>query len=106
MNSARREELERLASGSGGILRPEDDPFCTRGIPIFTPSMEDFRDFEAYMEAILPWGQRSGIVKVIPPQEWTRNLPEIPKEKIASLRIKNPIQQNMQGISGLYRQNT
>ena len=32
--------------------------------------MEQFQDFEGYMEKINCWGQRSGIVKVIPPKEW------------------------------------
>jgi len=52
-------------------LRPEDDPMATRGIPVFKPNWYEFCDFERYMEAIQPWGMRSGIVKVVPPKEWS-----------------------------------
>jgi len=51
-------------------LRPDDDPMATRGIPVFKPSWYEFCDFEKYMEAIQPWGMRSGIVKIQPPKEW------------------------------------
>jgi hypothetical protein len=52
------------------LLDPAEDPRATRGIPVFRPTMEEFGDFEGYMEKIEPWGRRSGIVKVIPPKEW------------------------------------
>jgi len=51
-------------------LDPDDDPLAHRGIPVFKPSMREFADFEAYVTQIECWGLRSGIVKVIPPQEW------------------------------------
>jgi hypothetical protein len=51
-------------------LDPEDDPLATRGIPVFKPTMEEFEDFESYMEGVECWGMKSGIVKVIPPKEW------------------------------------
>lgn len=84
-------------------LRPEDDPMATRGIPVFKPSWYEFCDFEKYMEAILPWGMRSGIVKVIPPKEWKHSLPDM-KPMLEDIRIRHPIEQNMVGISGLFRQ--
>jgi hypothetical protein len=52
-------------------LRPSDDPNAARGIPVFKPSYDEFKDFERYMEAVQPWGMISGIVKVIPPAEWS-----------------------------------
>lgn len=51
-------------------LDPEDDPNAARGIPVFKPTMEEFQDFEGYLNKIEVWGNRSGIVKVIPPKEW------------------------------------
>ena len=51
-------------------LDPADDPLAHRGIPVFTPTMEEFKDFEGYMNKVECWGSRSGIVKVIPPKEW------------------------------------
>lgn len=58
-------------SDGKGFLHPEDDPNALRGIPVFKPSMDEFRDFEAYITKIECWGNRSGIVKVIPPKEWS-----------------------------------
>lgn len=52
------------------VLDPADDPLAQRGIPVFKPTMEEFSDFEGYMNKIECWGMRSGIVKVIPPKEW------------------------------------
>lgn len=52
-------------------LDPEDDPAALRGIPVFKPTMEEFQDFEGYMTKVEPWGMRSGIVKIIPPKEWS-----------------------------------
>lgn len=49
---------------------PDEDAMCTRGIPVFKPTMDEFADFEAYMTKVDVWGRRSGIVKIIPPAEW------------------------------------
>ncbi|WWC98925.1 hypothetical protein V866_005819 [Kwoniella sp. B9012] len=86
-----------------GLLSPEDDPQALRGIPVFKPTMEEFQDFEAYATATTAWGQYSGIVKIIPPEEWTKSLPPIPKNALADQKIRTPIQQNFLGSSGLFR---
>lgn len=39
-------------------------------IPVFKPTMDQFRSFKKYVEKIDKYGMRSGIVKVIPPKEW------------------------------------
>lgn len=39
-------------------------------IPVFKPTMDQFRGFKKYVEKIDKYGMKSGIVKVIPPQEW------------------------------------
>ncbi|KAK4689189.1 hypothetical protein P7C73_g911, partial [Tremellales sp. Uapishka_1] len=85
-------------------LSPEDDPMATRGIPIFRPTMEEFQDFEGYVTRTVPWGAQSGIAKVIPPEGWTRSLPPISKDSLAHVQIRDPIQQEMIGRNGLYRQ--
>ena len=54
-----------------GYLDPIDDPLATRGIPVFKPNLEDFIDFEGYVNKVECWGMRSGIVKIIPPREWS-----------------------------------
>ncbi|KAL1662160.1 jumonji superfamily protein, partial [Schizophyllum commune] len=85
------------------LFTPEDDPLAQRGIPVFKPSMEEFQDFERYMERIECWGNRSGIVKVIPPKEWSDALPSI-EPQLANVRIMSPIEQNFLGGTGRFRQ--
>lgn len=84
-------------------LSPEDDPLAQRGIPVFKPTMEEFIDFEGFVSKIECWGQKSGIVKIIPPDEWAESLPSI-KEPLSNIKIKNPIEQHMMGRGGLFRQ--
>jgi len=36
-------------------LDPDDDPTASRGIPVFKPTMEQFADFEKYLESIERW---------------------------------------------------
>ncbi|KAH7886650.1 JmjC domain, hydroxylase-domain-containing protein [Phlebopus sp. FC_14] len=82
---------------------PDDDPLAHRGIPVFKPTMEEFADFEGYMNKIECWGLRSGIVKVIPPTEWVNALPSL-KDQLATVKIRSPIEQHMLGRGGLFRQ--
>ncbi|KZO99524.1 JmjC-domain-containing protein [Calocera viscosa TUFC12733] len=82
---------------------PDEDPAASRGIPVFKPTWDDFKDFEGYVTAIAPWGQRSGIVKVIPPKEWIDSLPSVAPQ-LADIRLRNPIAQEMIGSAGLFRQ--
>ena len=58
------------SDSSKHFLDPDDDPLAQRGIPVFKPTMEEFKDFEAYMSQVECWGMKSGIIKVIPPIEW------------------------------------
>ncbi|THH27258.1 hypothetical protein EUX98_g6931 [Antrodiella citrinella] len=55
-------------------LDPADDPLAQRGIPVFTPTMEEFQDFERYMN------------------------------RLADVKLKSPIEQRMVGHGGLFRQ--
>lgn len=49
------------------------------------------------------WGSRSGIVKVIPPKEWTTSLPPL-NPQLRQVKIRTPIEQHMLGRGGLFRQ--
>ncbi|KAF8882255.1 JmjC domain, hydroxylase-domain-containing protein [Infundibulicybe gibba] len=84
-------------------LDPKDDPLAHRGIPVFKPTMEEFQDFEAYVMRVECWGERSGIVKIIPPKEWTDALPPL-VEQLKTVKIRTPIEQHMLGSGGLFRQ--
>ncbi|WWC59996.1 uncharacterized protein I303_102559 [Kwoniella dejecticola CBS 10117] len=92
-----------IPKNADGFLSPEDDPQALRGIPVFKPTMEEFQDFEGYATATTAWGQYSGIVKIIPPEEWKSSLPPIPKSTLSRRTINTPIQQNFLGASGLFK---
>jgi hypothetical protein len=49
----------------------EPDHYWDGGkIPVFKPTMEQFRDFKKFCDRINKYGMKSGIVKVVAPQEW------------------------------------
>lgn len=62
------------------------------------------QDFEGYVTKTVPWGQYSGIVKIIPPDEWKQTLPPISKARLVDTPICAPIQQVFQGTNGLFSQ--
>lgn len=55
------------------------------------------------MNKINPYGMKTGIVKVIPPPEWKAQQPRL-DEAIKTVRVKEPIKQDIMGTSGTYRQ--
>ncbi|KAI9673334.1 MAG: hypothetical protein M1829_004100 [Trizodia sp. TS-e1964] len=82
----------------------EPDHYYEGGkIPVFKPTMDQFRSFKKFMEKIDKYGMRSGIVKVIPPKEWRDALPQL-DEAVKTIRVKNPIEQHIAGGQGTYRQ--
>ena len=49
----------------------EPDHYWDGGrIPVFKPTMEQFKSFKKFVDKIDKYGMKSGIVKVIPPKEW------------------------------------
>ncbi|KAK0119885.1 hypothetical protein ONS95_011315 [Cadophora gregata] len=85
------------------ILEVEPDHISSGGVPVFKPTMDEFADFTRYMAAINKYGMRSGIVKVIPPPEWVAAQPRL-DEAIKTVRVKEPIKQDIMGTGGTYRQ--
>ncbi|RPA82871.1 JmjC-domain-containing protein [Ascobolus immersus RN42] len=72
-------------------------------VPVFKPTMEEFKDFARYMKAVHPHGMKSGICKIIPPAEWVAANPPL-DDKVKSIRVKNPIEQQIAGSNGEYSQ--
>ncbi|CZS88635.1 related to regulator of deoxyribodipyrimidine photo-lyase PHR1 [Rhynchosporium graminicola] len=84
-------------------LEIEPDHISSGGVPVFKPTMEEFVDFTRYMGAVNKYGMRTGIVKVIPPAEWVAAQPRL-DEAIKTVRVKEPIKQDIMGTGGTYRQ--
>ncbi|KAG5661084.1 hypothetical protein KAF25_002727 [Fusarium avenaceum] len=72
-------------------------------VPIFKPTMDQFRDFKRFMEAVDSYGMKSGIIKIIPPQEWKESLPKL-DDLVKQVRVREPIKQDIMGSNGTYRQ--
>ncbi|KAI4746162.1 hypothetical protein E4T50_03506 [Aureobasidium sp. EXF-12298] len=82
----------------------EPDHYWGEGkVPVFKPTMAQFRDFKKYIDKIDKYGMKSGIVKVIPPQEWRDDQPAL-DELVKTIKIKNPISQEFMGTHGIYTQ--
>ncbi|MBW0499567.1 hypothetical protein O181_039282 [Austropuccinia psidii MF-1] len=104
-------ELEQEAIQKGAS-RPKIKRKGLRGVPVFEPSFEQFKDFYSYINLIDRWGMRSGIIKIIPPKEWSDQLPNLGQESLRTdgkgqmlreAKIKSPISQVIQGSRGLFR---
>ncbi|KAK3314517.1 hypothetical protein B0H66DRAFT_314861 [Apodospora peruviana] len=72
-------------------------------VPVFRPNMKQFKDFKRFMEKIDHYGMKSGIVKIVPPDEWRESLPEL-SELVKQVRVREPIKQDIMGSNGTYRQ--
>ncbi|KAK0704860.1 hypothetical protein B0H67DRAFT_545450 [Lasiosphaeris hirsuta] len=72
-------------------------------VPVFRPTMIQFKDFKRFMEKVDNYGMKSGIVKIIPPQEWKDALTPL-DELVKQVRVREPIKQDIMGSNGTYRQ--
>ncbi|KAL2184985.1 hypothetical protein L209DRAFT_808244 [Thermothelomyces heterothallicus CBS 203.75] len=72
-------------------------------VPVFKPTMKQFQDFKLFMEKVDKYGMKSGIIKIIAPEEWKRSLPPI-DDLIKRIRVREPIKQDIMGSNGTYRQ--
>ncbi|KAJ3157394.1 hypothetical protein HDU86_003285 [Geranomyces michiganensis] len=66
------------------------------GVPVFKPTLEEFANFAVFMQAIDGHGKAAGLVKVIPPPEWTAKLPDI-TPALSTVKIRKPITQEISG---------
>ncbi|KAH8698377.1 putative jumonji family transcription factor [Talaromyces proteolyticus] len=102
-------DLELDHNGAAPSVEPveediEPDHYYEGGkIPVFKPTMDQFRDFQSFIQKVNKYGMKSGIVKIIPPQEWRDSLSPL-DDPVKSIRVKNPIMQEFHGAHGTYTQ--
>ena len=89
-------ELSDIDSDDGEDIEP-DHYFEGGKIPVFKPTMDQFRNFKRFIDKIDKHGMKSGIVKVIPPAEWRDSLPDL-SEAVKSIKVKNPIMQDRKSV--------
>lgn len=67
------------------------------GVPVFMPTFKQFENFYNFNKAINKYGMKSGIVKVIPPKEWSKEVRNkcYTHENLSRITIRNPILQNI-----------
>ncbi|CAK7269925.1 hypothetical protein SEPCBS119000_003823 [Sporothrix epigloea] len=99
---------ETATASSANAEDPEDigeiEPDHYSGmVPVFRPTMHQFRDFKKFMGKIDKYGMKSGIAKIIPPQEWKDSLEPL-DELVKTIRVREPIKQDIMGSNGTYRQ--
>ncbi|GAA95595.1 uncharacterized protein L969DRAFT_92726 [Mixia osmundae IAM 14324] len=81
--------------------RPDLSTSLCKGTPVFMPTMEEFMDFYAFIKSVDRYGMQAGIVKVVPPKEWTESLTPI-DHPLRQTKIKSPICQHILGQKGLF----
>ncbi|KAK5223124.1 hypothetical protein LTR72_005961 [Exophiala xenobiotica] len=101
-NRMRFEEAARAGAEAEQFSEVKPDRY-ENGVPIFTPTMEQFKDFQRYVKGVDPYGMQSGIVLIDPPEEWKRARKAL-DDQIKAIRIKNPIMQEFHGAQGIYTQ--
>ncbi|KAK4150297.1 hypothetical protein C8A00DRAFT_18144 [Chaetomidium leptoderma] len=72
-------------------------------VPVFKPTMKQFQDFKQFMGKVDKYGMKSGIIKIIAPQEWKDSLPPV-DDLVKQIRVREPIKQDIMGSNGTYRQ--
>ncbi|KIX08954.1 uncharacterized protein Z518_00032 [Rhinocladiella mackenziei CBS 650.93] len=101
-NRMRFEEAARAGAEAEQYSEVKPDRY-ENGVPIFTPTMDQFKDFQRYVKGVDPYGMQSGIVLIDPPEEWKRARKAL-DEMVKTIRIKNPIAQEFHGTQGIYTQ--
>ncbi|KEY69691.1 hypothetical protein S7711_03177 [Stachybotrys chartarum IBT 7711] len=79
------------------------DHWSNGGVPVFRPTMKQFKDFKLFMRKVDSYGMKSGIIKIIPPDEWKDAQPPL-DELVKQVRVREPIKQDIMGSNGTYRQ--
>ncbi|KAG0270389.1 Lysine-specific demethylase 4B [Actinomortierella ambigua] len=96
--------MSSTAPTKSTLIDIQPDHYYDNGaIPVFKPTMDQFKDFSTFVESIAHYGHKAGLVKVIPPAEWSSGLPDL-SERLGAVKIKTPIVQHIHGTKGIYTQ--
>ena len=68
--------------------------------PVFHPSLEEFSDFEKYMEKVEAESAGFGMAKIVPPASWCARKKGYDK---ISAKVSHPIKQLVTGLTGSYQ---
>ena len=72
-------------------------------VPVFYPTMDEFKDFTGYIEKIEREGaHKVGLAKIVPPKEWCPR--QSGYNNLDGLKINAPISQRVTGKEGIYTQ--
>lgn len=87
---------------SVGVMSYEPDHY-EGSVPVFKPDYETFRDFYKFMCEVNKYGMKSGIIKIVPPEQWVDKVAFPPSaETLQKIKIKTPIQQHISGSKGVF----
>lgn len=74
-------------------------------VPTYYPTMQEMRNFSAYVKKIHDeGGNRSGLAKIKPPHDYKPRKVGYSDEELLDLEITSPIRQEVNGERGLYQQ--
>ncbi|ORY73882.1 JmjC domain, hydroxylase-domain-containing protein [Protomyces lactucae-debilis] len=92
------------APDAGLVADIKPDHYWADGaIPVFKPTMQQFKSFPDFIKKVDRYGMKAGIIKVIPPAEWLAQLPDL-DDKVKDIRVKSAIEQQFAGTGGAFRQ--
>ncbi|KAK0543621.1 hypothetical protein OC846_006350 [Tilletia horrida] len=100
-----------IPPGQPFLIQPDEyypttysDSVHWNAVPVFRPTWEQFQDFFTYCQRIRPHGMQTGIVKIVPPQEWLDIQPDL-TQRLEHIKIRRPLRQVVQpGGEGIYQQ--
>ncbi|PHH59287.1 hypothetical protein CDD81_3411 [Ophiocordyceps australis] len=83
-----------------GLVLPDH---WSGAVPVFCPTLDQFKDFQRFMTKVDSYGMKSGIIKIIPPRQWKDAQPDL-DQLVKRIKVREPIKQDIMGSNGTYRQ--
>ena len=82
------EQVDQHATEQDDKILP-DHYYDNGTIPVFKPTMDQFRSFPEFIKKIDHYGMQTGIIKVVPPKEWLDTLPDLDEKVLSRLNSAN-----------------